>query len=113
MKSDTCHESSDFLQACLGWPGFCSRMGPVEALRVAADKGNPMTSRPTKPLPPMPPPERKSPPMRAPRERSSPAWEPIPLHIPQPQAPERPARNSSSEEKSPRGVVIINYGDDE
>lgn len=50
--------------------------------------------------------------MRAPRERSSPAWEPVPLHIPQPPPPERPAR-SSSEEKSPRGVVIINYGDDE
>ena len=51
--------------------------------------------------------------MRAPRERSSPAWEPVPLHIPVPQPPDRPARNSSGEEKSPRGVVIINYGDDE
>jgi len=48
--------------------------------------------------------------MRAPRPQSKPAWEPIPLHIP---APEPRDRVRSQEEKAPRGMVIINYGDDE
>lgn len=69
-----------------------------------------MTGRPTKPLPP-PAGEverRREPPMRAPRSR--PTWEPIPLHIP---APEPPRGPSPRDDQKPRGMVIINYGDDE
>lgn len=73
-----------------------------------------MTSRPAKPLVPdasdAPQRERRAPPLRAPRPQSSPAWEPTPLHIPAPQPRDRAPK---AEEKAPRGVVIISYGDDE
>ena len=52
--------------------------------------------------------------MRAPRHRST--WEPIPLHIPVPEAPERQREDrsqSSQSSGSGRGVLIIQYGDDE
>lgn len=73
-----------------------------------------MTGRPTKPLPPPAGEvnererERRRSPMQAPR--SKPTWEPIPLHIPAPEPPRGPAPR---EDQKPRGMVIINYGDDE
>lgn len=89
-------------------------MEPVKkAVLRDADKGKPMTSRPTKPLPPAPaePEQRRKPqPLQAPRSRST--WEPIPLHIPAPE-PRPASRPSRNEESAPRGVVIINYGDEE
>lgn len=46
--------------------------------------------------------------MKAPR----PTWEPTPLHIPAPEPPRN--RGPHTEDiSSPRGVVIISYGDDE
>lgn len=56
-------------------------------------------------------PVRRSPrpePMHAPRPG---AWEPIPLHVPQPEPPRRES-GRASESETPRGVVIINYGDE-
>ena len=87
-------------------------MGPVKDVLRDADKGKPMTSRPTKPLPPIPaePEQRRKPqPLQAPRGRST--WEPVPLHAPTPEP--RPASRPSRNEEAPRGVVIINYGDDD
>ena len=46
--------------------------------------------------------------MRAPR----PAWEPTPLHIPQPE-PARDRQPHTEDISSPRGVVIISYGDED
>ncbi len=75
-----------------------------------------MTSRPAKPFAPdvsdAPQRERRPLPMRAPRPQSKPAWEPVPLHIPAPEPRER-SRSNGDEEKTPRGVVIISYGDEE
>lgn len=73
-----------------------------------------MTSRPAKPIPPRNDApgerrERRSPPMRAPRSR--PTWEPIPLHVPIPEPADRRPR-PRTEESTPRGVVIISYGDE-
>lgn len=41
-------------------------------------------------------------------------WEPIPLHVPQPEAPSRHRKPPVIIEdiSEPRGVVIINYGGD-
>lgn len=46
--------------------------------------------------------------MRAPR----PSWEPTPLHIPLPE-PARDRSPHTEDISSPRGVVIISYGDEE
>jgi hypothetical protein len=76
-----------------------------------ADRGVPMTVRPMKPLPPPAGDvneQRRRSPIQAPR--SKPTWEPIPLHIPAPEPPRGPAPR---EDQKPRGMVIINYGDDE
>lgn len=49
---------------------------------------------------------------RRPEPRPTHSWEPIPLHVPQPEAPSRrkpPVLVEDIEE--PRGVVIIDYGE--
>lgn len=46
----------------------------------------------------------------APRHRST--WEPIPLHIPVPEIPDRPRERSIEQAQPSRGVVIIQYGDE-
>ena len=46
--------------------------------------------------------------MRAPR----PAWEPTPLHIPLPE-PARDRQPHTEDISTPRGVVIISYGDED
>jgi hypothetical protein len=60
-------------------------------------------------------PRRKRSGMSAPRHRST--WEPTPLQVPVPDLPDR-SRDSSldrseSSQNSGRGVLIIQYGDDE
>lgn len=49
----------------------------------------------------------KRPEMQAPRP-----WEPVPLQIPVPEPPPTANRDEASESKTPRGVVIIQYGDE-
>ncbi|HVO31056.1 MAG TPA: hypothetical protein VMV18_09980 [bacterium] len=58
--------------------------------------------------PKAPPPRRRQPEMRAPRPGN---FEPIPLQIPVP-PPMDDARPRAKDPAAPRGVVIIQYGDE-
>ena len=121
MKSTTSDDLGGTSNVVGGWSALCSRMDSRSGSDVRSEGMHERTGgtmRTKSPKAPMSN-ERKPPQFREPVRRETdfktPAtnWEPVPLYVPVPEPPtdRRPA--ARREESKSRGVVIINYGDDE